>query len=104
MTTRREAAILLSTLCGVWVTTTSLTDIYHLRQRPIRLMVLGTMFAAMLMFALSQLIGLLAAAALSPLGPHLPGLALSVAMGLVLACVATAGFVRSRRRSREDVS
>ncbi|MEU7921589.1 low temperature requirement protein A [Micromonospora zamorensis] len=47
---------------------------------------------------LSHVVGVVVAIALAPLAPHLPGLAVSVAAGLVLAGVAAAEFLRARRR------
>lgn len=46
-----QGLLLLSTLWAVWVTTTSVTDIYQPRQRPVQLLVLGTMLGAMVMSA-----------------------------------------------------
>ncbi|MGQ5263777.1 low temperature requirement protein A [Micromonospora sp. ZYX-F-536] len=50
---------------------------------------------------LSHVIGVLAAIALAPLAAHLPGLAVSVAAGLVLLGVAVAELLRARRHPTE---
>ncbi|MCO1598533.1 low temperature requirement protein A [Micromonospora sp. RHAY321] len=50
---------------------------------------------------LSHLIGVLAAIALAPSAAHLPGLAVSVAAGLVLLGVAVAELLRARRHPTE---
>ncbi|MEU4337368.1 low temperature requirement protein A [Micromonospora lupini] len=48
---------------------------------------------------LSHVVGVVVTIALAPVAPHLPGLAVSVAAGLVLLGVAAAEFLRARRRS-----
>ncbi|WP_433132113.1 low temperature requirement protein A [Micromonospora sp. CA-240977] len=48
---------------------------------------------------LSHVVGVVVTIALAPVAPHLPGLAVSVAAGLVLLGVAAAEFLRARRPS-----
>ncbi|MCX5069866.1 hypothetical protein OOJ91_28885 [Micromonospora lupini] len=47
---------------------------------------------------LSHVVGVVVTIALAPVAPHLSGLAVSVAAGLVLLGVAAAEFLRARRR------
>ncbi|MEU7751848.1 hypothetical protein [Micromonospora sp. NPDC049171] len=49
---------------------------------------------------LSHVLGVVVTIALAPVAPHLPGLAVSVAAGLVLLGVAATEFLRARRRAK----